>query len=191
MLFQNCRSSRPEVFCKKGVLKNFEIFTGKHLCQSFFFNKVAGLRCPTLLKKRLWHRCFPMYIAKFLRKSSVMEYLWWLLLHHSAGNLSHDISNKVFINEHYQIVEIVLEWLKTQQKVILISTNMLLLQNKSFFYGKRFQNFRAIFFISHLAAPKLTLGHIRGNSLTHSILSVSCCSFPLRVTRIFVAKLGP
>ena len=37
------RSSRPEVFCKKGVLKNFEKFTGNHLCQSLFFNKVAGL----------------------------------------------------------------------------------------------------------------------------------------------------
>ena len=36
------RSSRPEVFCKKGVLKNFAKFTGKHLCQRLFFNKVAG-----------------------------------------------------------------------------------------------------------------------------------------------------
>ena len=26
------RSSRPEVFCKKGVLKNLAKFTGKHLC---------------------------------------------------------------------------------------------------------------------------------------------------------------
>ena len=38
------RSSRPEVFCKKGVLRSFAKFTGKHLCQSLFFNKVAGLR---------------------------------------------------------------------------------------------------------------------------------------------------
>ena len=50
------RSSRPEVFCKKVLLRNFVKFTGKHLCQSLFFNKVAG---PSLLKKRLWHRCFP------------------------------------------------------------------------------------------------------------------------------------
>ena len=47
------RGSRPEVFCKKGVLRNFGKFTGKHLCQSlfliklqasgqsFFFNKVV------------------------------------------------------------------------------------------------------------------------------------------------------
>ena len=33
------RSSPPEVFCKKGVLRNFTKFTGKHLCQSPFFNK--------------------------------------------------------------------------------------------------------------------------------------------------------
>ena len=41
------RSSRPEVFCKKGVLRNFAKFTGKHLRQSLFFNKVAGLRPAT------------------------------------------------------------------------------------------------------------------------------------------------
>ena len=35
------RSSRPEVFCKKD-LENFTKFTGKHLCQSLFFNKVAA-----------------------------------------------------------------------------------------------------------------------------------------------------
>ena len=50
------RSCRPQVFCIKGVLRNFIKFTGKHLCQSLFFNKVAGL---TLFKKSLWHWCFP------------------------------------------------------------------------------------------------------------------------------------
>ena len=45
------RSRRPEVLCKKGVLRNFEKFIGKHLYQSLFFNKVAGLRSATLLKK--------------------------------------------------------------------------------------------------------------------------------------------
>ena len=35
--------------CKKGVLKNFAKYTGKHLYQSLFFNKVAGLRPVTLL----------------------------------------------------------------------------------------------------------------------------------------------
>ena len=47
------RSSRPEEFCKKGVLINLTKLTGKHLCQSLLFNKIACLRPATLLKKRL------------------------------------------------------------------------------------------------------------------------------------------
>ena len=39
------------MFCQKGVLKNFAKFTGKHLCQGFFFNTFAGLRSATLLKR--------------------------------------------------------------------------------------------------------------------------------------------
>ena len=30
------------VLQKEGVLRNYAKFTGKHLCQSLFFNKVAG-----------------------------------------------------------------------------------------------------------------------------------------------------
>ena len=67
------------MFCKKGVLIDFAKFRGKHLCQSFFFNKVAG-RSPTLLKKRLWHRCFPVNFQKFLRTHFLTEHLRWLLL---------------------------------------------------------------------------------------------------------------
>ena len=58
------RSSRPEVFCKKGVLRIFAKFTGKHLCQSLFLNIVAGLRPAILSKKRLWHRCFPVRVGE-------------------------------------------------------------------------------------------------------------------------------
>ena len=38
----------PEVFFKKGVLRIFTKFIGKHLCQRLFFNKVAGPRPATL-----------------------------------------------------------------------------------------------------------------------------------------------
>ena len=43
MVQQNCKMLQMqllEVFYKKGVLKNFPKFAGKHLCWSFFFNKV-------------------------------------------------------------------------------------------------------------------------------------------------------
>ena len=57
------RSSHLRCFVRKGVLRNFAKFTGKHLCQSLFFKKVAGLKPATLLKKRLGH----MNFAKVLR----------------------------------------------------------------------------------------------------------------------------
>ena len=48
---------------EKVFLQNF---TGKRLCQSLFFNKVAALRPATLLKDRLWRRCLPVNFSKFL-----------------------------------------------------------------------------------------------------------------------------
>ena len=39
--FIRYRSSRQEVFCKKGVIRNFAKFTGKHMFQDLFFNKVV------------------------------------------------------------------------------------------------------------------------------------------------------
>ena len=63
------RSSRPEVFCRKGVLRNFTKLTGKHLCQSPFLKKVAGLWPATLFKKGLSLRCFPVNFAIVIRCS--------------------------------------------------------------------------------------------------------------------------
>ena len=49
----------PVVFYVKIVpCKYFTKFTGKHLFQSLFFNKAAGLRPATLFKKRLCGRDF-------------------------------------------------------------------------------------------------------------------------------------
>ena len=66
------------MFCKNRVLRNFAKLTGKHLGKSFFFNKVAGLKRVALLKKRSWHRSFPVSFAKFLRTPFLVEYLRWL-----------------------------------------------------------------------------------------------------------------
>ena len=44
------------------------------------FNKVAGLRPATLLQKRLWHKCFPVNFAKFLRTPFLQNTSGWLLL---------------------------------------------------------------------------------------------------------------
>ena len=74
------RSSHRSCSVRKGVLINFAKFIGRHLCQSLFFNKIAGLRPATLLKKRLWNRCFPVNFTKFLRTPFSQKHLRWLLL---------------------------------------------------------------------------------------------------------------
>ena len=81
------RSSHHSCSMKKGVLRNFTKFTGNHLCQSLFFNKVAGLRPATLLKKRLWHRRFPVNFVKFLRTPSLQN-----------------TSGRLLLNEDYQSI---------------------------------------------------------------------------------------
>ena len=45
------RSSLPEVFFKKGVLRNFTKFTGKHLCQSLFFKSCRTRACNFIQKE--------------------------------------------------------------------------------------------------------------------------------------------
>ena len=42
--------------------------------------RVSFLMPATLIKKRLWHRCFPVNFEKFLRTPFLIEHLWWLLL---------------------------------------------------------------------------------------------------------------
>ena len=69
------KSSCLQMFFKIGCIKNFAIFTGKHLCWGLFLIKLQALRPTTLLKKdsnnfikkRLQHRRFPVNIAKFSR----------------------------------------------------------------------------------------------------------------------------
>ena len=50
--FAHLQMQLPEVVYVKRCLKNFAKFTGKHLCQSLFFNKVAGLNCLQVYWKR-------------------------------------------------------------------------------------------------------------------------------------------
>ena len=53
---------------KKSVPRNFAKFTGKHLCQSLSFNFF-------LLKKKFWHRGFPVNFAKISKNTFFTEYL--------------------------------------------------------------------------------------------------------------------
>ena len=73
----NSQQQPPELFCKKGTLRNFAEFIGKHLCQSLLFNKVTHCN---FIKKETLAQCFLVNFVEFLRTPFLTEHLWWLLL---------------------------------------------------------------------------------------------------------------
>ena len=87
----------PEVFYKKDVLKNSAKFTGKLMCQSLFLNKVAGIRPATLIRKRLWHSCFPVNFAKYLRTPFLQNTPGRLLLVIAALRLYEIVQVSLFL----------------------------------------------------------------------------------------------
>ena len=90
-LIKNTQKQPAEVFYVKRC-SYFTKFTEKHLCQSLFFNKVLGLRPATLLKKRLWHMCFPVNFVKFLRTP--------FLQNTSGQNTEHSLIDFMIISFH-------------------------------------------------------------------------------------------
>ena len=73
------RSSHRRVFVKKGILRNFANFTGRHLCQSLFFNKVAGLRVSGLqlfIKIETLAQVFSGEFCEISKNTFFTEHLW-------------------------------------------------------------------------------------------------------------------
>ena len=68
---------------KKVFLKISQNSQEKTCARVSFFNKVTGLKLATSLKKRLWHKCFPVNFAKFLT-TYFIEHLWWMLLERNS-----------------------------------------------------------------------------------------------------------
>ena len=66
------RSSRPELLCKKGVLKNFAKFKGKQL-SSHYFNKVAGV---SFMENETQAQAFSRAFCEIFRSRFYAEYLF-------------------------------------------------------------------------------------------------------------------
>ena len=87
-----CSSTHPDIICKESVLWNFAKFTGKHLCWSFFFIKVAepddaepgepAVLLMYLFFYEFMYLCFPMNFKKLLITTFCAENSRWLLLKH-------------------------------------------------------------------------------------------------------------
>ena len=69
------RSSHRRCSIKKGVLRNFTKFTGKHLCRSLFFNKVVGWGLQ-LYWKGDFGTVFSWKFCEISKNASFSEHLW-------------------------------------------------------------------------------------------------------------------
>ena len=93
-LLGNAIKKKSGIYTLKNIIK-----MSKAVFQRYFVKKVfieisqnsqentcarvsSGLRPATLLKKRLWHKCFPVNFAKVLRTAFSIEHLWCLLRTH-------------------------------------------------------------------------------------------------------------
>ena len=70
----------PETLCKRGALRNFTKFTGKHLCQRLFLNKVAGLVAfPWILRnfyKHFFYGAPPVVAANIFPRATYYALFW-------------------------------------------------------------------------------------------------------------------
>ena len=92
----------PEVFYKKGVLRNFAKFTGKHLCQSLCFNRPQACN---FIKKETLAEVFSCEFCEISKKTFFTEHLWvaasnsLILLH-----ISRKAARKRFLNNSICII---------------------------------------------------------------------------------------
>ena len=65
-VFLKVRSSRPELFCKKGVHRNVAKLTVKELCHSLFFIIASGAYCEfsEISKNTFYYRIHPAAASK-------------------------------------------------------------------------------------------------------------------------------
>ena len=69
------RSFQQRCSIENCVPRNFTKFTRKYMCQSLFFNKVAGLKPATLLKKVL-AQVFSCEFCKISKNTFFTEHIW-------------------------------------------------------------------------------------------------------------------
>ena len=72
-------SSRWQMFFKTGVLKNFAMFTRKHLCWSLFLKKLQDWR-PTFSLKKICKILQDFEYCKIFKNSFFIEHLFIILL---------------------------------------------------------------------------------------------------------------
>ena len=91
----------PEVFCKKGILKNVANFTGKHLCWSVFLIKLQAWRLAVSKLSTLTD-VFPCKSCKLLRTptlKNICDCFWLILIVFFYYHLDVNLKTEVIINQ--------------------------------------------------------------------------------------------
>ena len=100
----------PEVFYKKGVLKNVTKFTGTHLCQSFFFNKLKASGLQLYEKRDPGTGFFQWILWNF------QEHLFCRRLRDDCFCLYESIMEislmrrKIHVDQNYPLVPVSINW---------------------------------------------------------------------------------
>ena len=159
------------LWSEKRILRNLAKFTGKKLCQRPFFNKVAGLRPETLLKKRFWPEaatrgvlCKKMFLE--ILQNSQENYVTVVFCHscYSCLKLCHSITEWRSITTLSQLLKTLSlchSCRKSHSKTTLsqlLSCEFCKISKKSFF-------------IEHLwTTLKTNWKHIRGNTFGNTFI---------------------
>ena len=81
------------MFCKNSVFRNFTNFTGKHLYQSLFLNKVPGLY--NFIEKKTLAQMFSCEFCEISKNIFLHKTLWWLFLIYNIEEvLLHEMEKK-------------------------------------------------------------------------------------------------
>ena len=120
-ILNNHYQSIPNISYKLLSDKPFQIILTNYYQTSEAAAQTCSVKKPpaTLLKKRLWHRCFPVNFAKFLKTPFFTEHLWWLLLKHYLVLLSDNSFQAIFIQTF--IWELLKQHLQTYYQRIISS----------------------------------------------------------------------
>ena len=98
------------MFFEIGVLKNFAIFPGKHLCWSFFLIKLNRrlviLQSYIHVNEVIFESNTGVFLLVFLRAAFSIKHVWWLLLYvyHLRKNLGREWFRKQMTFELSDIV---------------------------------------------------------------------------------------
>ena len=135
------------MFCKKVVLKHFVKFTGKHLCQSIFSNKAAGLRISREFYETFKKTFFIEYLGGCFRIKVLWEFFSTLTLSikftpNSRLRISNSSKNHPLFNRFILIFKLFLTKLSLLSCDETIGTlcHGIFYKTKGIFLGKTTQN---------------------------------------------------